>query len=1013
MRLPARHPHALTRPHRLAAGIAFAITAACSIPAALAQSQGADDPSDLDTVTVTGIRGSLQSSMNLKRDSVGVVDGIIAEDIGKFPDTNLAESLQRISGVSIDRTDSGEGSKVTVRGVGPDFNLVLLNGRQMPATSHGGTVTGSLPRSRSFDFSNLASEAVSELEVYKTVHADMPTGGIGATLNIKTVRPLDKPGLHAQLGVKGVMDRSVDKLPRGTAGDSITPEISGIFSNTWLDGRFGVALNASYQKRHSGYNRVDNERGWFTYAGDVESNGSNNNIPLPQPHQPGASLYDIDNQPGAGDVYGLPQDLTFSSNGVQRERRNGQLVLQFAPLDNLTATMDYTYAQNTVQQHVNRSWVSFGFLPGMSSWTDGPVAGPIIYSEIPNGNGIFIMAAGKPATRSELKSLGFNLEWQPTDALSFAMDWHTSKAESLPYGIHGSGGFIGAVANISRALTVDFSQDFPVFNMELAPGVTQVGPEHAMLGGSLFQGSFNWSEVKQGQFSGTFRFSDYQALDFGATSTEVSNRSAASRALRVNWNGVGSPADYDDDLFQVDHWGRYFTQFKGHDDPRFSDQFLVIDYDRFRQRAMEMDPGQAHLLQLSNQFNRELEAIEKTQSAFVQWRNTFDWTIPVNVAAGVRYEKTKVTSPSTINPPASHARWSSNIGDLNFVIGSDAVRENETGEYDYWLPGLDIRADLRDNLVVRGSYGKSIGRANWNHIQGGTILNNALRIQEGTGERGDPGILPLESKNFDLSMEWYYGEGSYLSLGYFRKKISGFISNTVVSANPYGVRTPVGGTYWNNALDIGGCGGTDYVCIREYIFINHQNDPGVQYDGLDADGRATRGTITGLDTDPLAVFNLTAPANQHSDTLDGWELNLQHMFGSSGFGAAFNYTMVDSGLTFDNTTLGPQYPMEGLSDTANLVAFYDKDRWQVRVAYNWRDEFLLRSSDGTRNPWYVQSYGQFDANVTWAMNEHLSVFVEGINLTNETQRIHSRHRNMLISATQTGPRYMFGVRYKF
>ena len=88
-------------------------------------------------MVVTGIRASLTSSMNLKRDAQGIVDGIVAEDIGKFPDTNLAEALQRISGVSIDRTSSGEGSKVTVRGVGPDFNLVLLNGRQMPASNLG------------------------------------------------------------------------------------------------------------------------------------------------------------------------------------------------------------------------------------------------------------------------------------------------------------------------------------------------------------------------------------------------------------------------------------------------------------------------------------------------------------------------------------------------------------------------------------------------------------------------------------------------------------------------------------------------------------------------------------------------------------------------------------------------------------------------------------------------------------------------------------------------------------
>src|SRR5690349_23055920 len=153
----------------------------------------------LEEVVVTGIRGSLTSSMNLKRDSQGVVDGIVAEDIGKFPDTNLAESLQRISGVSIDRSSIGEGQRVTVRGVGPDFNLVLLNGRQMPVSSIQDTVASN---SRAFDFANLASEAVAAVEVYKTSRSETPTGGIGASINIKTTRPLDAPGMHTSLGVK-------------------------------------------------------------------------------------------------------------------------------------------------------------------------------------------------------------------------------------------------------------------------------------------------------------------------------------------------------------------------------------------------------------------------------------------------------------------------------------------------------------------------------------------------------------------------------------------------------------------------------------------------------------------------------------------------------------------------------------------------------------------------------------------------------------------------------------------
>ena len=132
----------------------------------------AQENSALEEVVVTGIRASLSSSMELKREAQGVVDGIVAEDIGKFPDTNLAESLQRISGVSIDRS-IGEGSRVTVRGVGPDFNLVLLNGRQMPASSLEETTASN---SRAFDFANLASESISAVEVFKTSRASHADG---------------------------------------------------------------------------------------------------------------------------------------------------------------------------------------------------------------------------------------------------------------------------------------------------------------------------------------------------------------------------------------------------------------------------------------------------------------------------------------------------------------------------------------------------------------------------------------------------------------------------------------------------------------------------------------------------------------------------------------------------------------------------------------------------------------------------------------------------------------------
>ena len=178
---------------------AFAQDAA---PATGQQPQSQSQPTQLDAVQVTGIRNSLSQAMDIKRDSAGVVDAISAEDIGKFPDTNLAESLQRITGISIERRD-GEGAQVTARGFGPQFNMVTLNGRQMPGADAFGAsgqvaIGGVDGGTRAFNFAQLAAEAINGIEVYKTSRAQVPSGGIGATINILTSRPLDHAGHRGQ-----------------------------------------------------------------------------------------------------------------------------------------------------------------------------------------------------------------------------------------------------------------------------------------------------------------------------------------------------------------------------------------------------------------------------------------------------------------------------------------------------------------------------------------------------------------------------------------------------------------------------------------------------------------------------------------------------------------------------------------------------------------------------------------------------------------------------------------------
>jgi TonB-dependent receptor len=974
----------------LAQAISVVLGTAVCVPA-LAQ-----EP--LEEIIVTGIRGSLTSSMNLKRDSQGVVDGIVAEDIGKFPDTNLAESLQRISGVSIDRS-IGEGSRVTVRGVGPDFNLVLLNGRQMPGATIEETTASN---QRAFDFANLASEAITAIEVFKTSRASTPTGGIGATINIKTARPLENPGLHTAFGAKGVIDTSTDNLPGSLQGDSITPEVSGIYSQTFAGDKFGVAISASYQERDLGFNQASVPNGWRPFAGDENNWGT-----IPQPGAPGSEF--IVNRPDATDTYSVPQNLNYSVNGIERKRTNGQLALQFAPVDSVVATLDYTYSENKVATQRNELSVWFNFGPSSSQWTDGPVAAPEIYSEtIVPATSDLSMGGAKFATKNENKSLGFNLAWDVSDRFGLALDYHDSTAESGADSPYGSNAVLGVAGFFRGTTTADFRSDFPVMSVQLPPGLSGIDASQMQVTGSSFRNSYMKGEIKQGQLSGDFDFTERSRLDFGVALTEVDNRSAFSNVQQDSWGGASNPGDYPDEVWKADTVRQYFDNISGSNSSNLFNNFFTWDFETVRGIAASV--GNPAMYEKSDVFTTDRNIEEKSESAYVQFSQTFDMRMPLHATLGVRYENTDVTS-SAVVPTATGLVWVAN-NEFSVQFGPPTTQTLE-GSYDYVLPNLDLALDVMDNLKLRASYGKSIGRPGWGDIQGGTTLDQLVRINGGTGDQGNPSLKPLESTNLDFSVEWYYAESSYLSVGYFHKDIDNYVGVSTFTDTPFDLPHPGQGAYFNEAV-ANGCPSSDLTCIRNFIFDNHAGDPGVTVTGVDSNGNRT-GRIEGQPGDPIATFEITVPANQRSATLDGWEFNLQHVFGESGFGVAVNYTIVDSDLTYDNQDRGEQFALEGLSDSANIVAFYEKYRWQVRVAYNWRDEFLTDRFDGTGlpNPVYTEEYGQLDLNLGFAWTDNLTLQVEAINLTDEIQRLHGRTSQEVLFVTQTGPRYMVGARYKF
>lgn len=950
---------------------------------------------DVEVIMVKGIKGSLIKSMDIKRESDGVVDSITAEDIGKFPDTNLAESLQRITGVSIDRAN-GEGSRVTVRGFGPEFNLVTLNGRQMPASSLEATAASS---SRSFDFANLASEGVAGVEVYKTGRADIATGGMGSTINILTTKPLNAPGLNATVGVKGVMDQSNQN------GSSVTPEISGLYSNTTDDGKFGIALSASYQKRESGNNQAFTG-GWRSFPGNINGydwGGANADWGGIIPASEGAHV----NGPVSADtIYSVPQSMGYKFSDVQRTRTNGQLTLQYRPVETLTATLDYTYSKNEVEEQFSDVSAWFNFGPSAGQWTDGPIQAPLVYSEFHDAPSDLAMGRGEFTTANENKLVGLNLDWQATDNLRLEFDTHMATAESQPNGPYGSNNVIGTAAFVRSVSTGNFDTTMPVMDITFPDGEV-LEPEDILIAGSSFRNSMMKSEIDQAQIRGEYTFDSgiVESIDFGVSTLEVQNRSAFSNVQQDNWGGLGAAGDLDDSLFTQDTISPYFSA-NGSNSDDLLPYFYRFNFEQMRQIASDRhgvvgqvgDCGTSFCA--SSNYTTDRRTTEEQTAAYVQANiSTELMEKAVNIVVGVRYEKTDVES-SALVPTYSNISWAG-ANEFNLVPTGNSDFTTLSGSYSNVLPNLDFNIDLTDELVFRASYSKTIARPSYADIQGGLTVDPLLRVNGGTGNRGNPNLKPFESTNLDLSFEYYYGEGNYVAAGYYKKDAENFIGRATVNETVFDLPHPALGSRYEAAQ---AAGETEAGAIRDYIINNYPST----LDDL--------GNPLGLaGDDAFAPFTVTIPVNQRENSIDGWEFASQHIWGDSGFGTILNYTLVDGDIEYDNFDLSPQLALLGLSDSANAIVFYEKYGFQARIAYNWRDQFLASTvnGQGLNNPLYVEEYGQWDANVSYELNENLMIFAEAINITDEYYRLVERRTEQLVNLTETGPRYNIGVRYKF
>ena len=1035
-------------------GEARAAAAAPRVTAAQAQTAPTDEGSQVESdqeIVVTGIRAGLERSIQIKRNSFGVVDAISAEDIGKFPDTNLAESLQRITGVSIDRTN-GEGSQVTVRGFGPSYNLVTLNGRTLAtslvqivgADQQGDDAIGT---SRSFDFSNLASEGVRTLEVYKTGRAAIPSGGIGATINVVTRHPLDnrESGFTGSIGAKAVYDASVQGCL--DCGSKVTPEVSAVLN--WKDPNevFGAALFGSYQKRNftsiaaasNNWNIVPYSDFLSPGAGFIKAGGvcpAGTTTP-----QPGCTI--VQGAPSdPSQLVGIPDDGSWHYAEGSRERINGQAVLQFRPTDSFTLTADALFAQD--KQHEVRG--------SQQIWLNRPFDEVRFDGKAPVGTALYLYANGNGtsgmgfeqqhrAQKSKLEDYGLNAQWQIADNFSLNLDGHLSYASSRPDNPNGfSSTRIGMGSTVlapQGSHSVDYSGEIPVLGLTL--GAIPLSMDN--LGSTIARNARSTQDqrVKEVRADFGWDLGEGSRFDFGANYRSSNTHQTWSQTNQTlgDW-GISNPGDVKQiapGVAQGFCLTCKFDHFDPGDDP---DTQLAFRGDAAAIFAALSPHYLAAGKTISTTGRSDNRVEEEIWAAYgqVTWKGEIGGR-PAGLVTGVRFEHTTSRSTSLVAVPVD-ILWRG--GDMNIFIADESSALSDKGTYTNLLPSMDFQVEIVPNLIGRLSASRTIARPNYSSLFTATTVNSAPRLGAlggvPTATTGNARLLPLTSDNFDVSFEYYYKPDSFVSVGFFDKRVHNFIGNGQFTSPLFGLRDSTSGapgTISGSAKTALEAQGIDVsnnnmfamsaliqelgsVAAAQAEFNAHYNTTTRVLDPTYFTNLVNTIDVATSPNDPLYQFQITRPINTRDAEIYGFEIAGQHFFGSTGFGIAAAYTLVrgDVGFNLGADPREDQFALLGLSDTFNATLIYDKHGLSARLAYNWRAKYLSGiNRQQSRNPVFTAPFGQLDFNVSYDVTPNWAVSLEGINLTRENVRTYARDERQLWYAQELDRRFMLGTRFKF
>lgn len=1001
----------------------------------------------METVVVTGFRASLEKALDMKRGALDSSDSILAEDIAKFPDLNLSESLQRIPGVALER-QQGEGREISVRGLSADFTRVRVNGMEALATT-GNSSTVGVNRGRAFDFNMFASDLFSAITVHKSASADLEEGSLGATVDLHTAHPFDHPGFVFSTNLQGGYN--------GLTG-GINPRVAALVSNTFLGGRLGILFSGAYGIRNT------------LEDGNSTVRFQNDNTAQPTTH--GEPLI-------AGCVTNVP---VATSNCSASQRLKSVFVTTALPGTVPIGATNTPTTQAAGTQTIGNSW---------NTATPSVQANGAFYnaSLLPNNYDIVNEAFKARFPRYDLvtnhaKRLGLtgSIQWQPDDNTLFTLDGLYAdyrmvrneeylEANSLSVsGVSSSLGGAGTPVSlgISNIAVTDYTLD-AVHNNLTAMTANGVGlrAEHFLTnidsrfeqlsldGSHDFSNSFKvhgivgWSESHMREPVETTLTYDYNGGLQTGSATLYNGAVGYSYDYTGGWTKnpalkYGSAADSSGNVTSLANW--FISQMRERSEANFNSYRTAVgDFSYEFAKSFKLSGGVDY-----KGFGYRTVSMQRSNGTTANQ----DFVIPADIRAADLSQYSMLVSLKGLSLPAGVATswmvpdldkfnkqfdiWSPTAEGGAFkqgiepALGSNgSVREDDLGfwlqaDWDTMFYGVPFRGNIGGRYIQTTS--ESIGYA-YNAVSHAVVpadvkqtyhnflpavnlvfeptdsflirINTAQTLSRpgltnmlpgasvslsGANRNvsvGNPNLKPFTSKNVDLGFEWYYHKGAMLSIAMFYKHIDTFIQTLAQSI-----------VYHGNAFGL-----PDSLAV------------------------AACGSAYGTTCNENLIWNFSSSVNTKGSPLYGTEINWQQPFDFlpdplDSFGFLGNVTFVQAKQYYYNSngTVNAYANLIGLSPTAfNATLYYDDQTFQARASAAFRSKYISSINPGSLNDQIITGATlNLDASASYKIDENFTVSLEGVNLTNEVlnqyiDSIGQRPNNW----HQTGREFFVGIRYNY